>query len=300
MITAAQGRNYYRDLHQLVITPIAALLPSDPEAKVVFIPQGELFQVPFPALRNGEGQALIEAHTILTAPSIQVLGLTQDLATPTDAFNEQDILVVGNPTMPTIWSPQQGGTYQTLPPLPGAQREATAIAALLNIDPLVGSAATESTVKQAMTQAEVIHLATHGLLEYGDVQDSGIRDVPGAIALAPGNGEDGLLTAGEILDLPLNADLVVLSACDTGLGRITGDGVIGLSRSLITAGTPSVVVSLWAIPDAPTAELMTVFYAQLIAGRDKAQALRQAMLITRQRYPDPRNWAAFTLIGSAE
>ncbi|MGD1905380.1 MAG: CHAT domain-containing protein [Leptolyngbyaceae cyanobacterium] len=76
--------------------------------------------------------------------------------------------------------------------------------------------------------------------------------------------------------------------------------MIGLSRSLITAGTPSVVVSLWAIPDAPTAELMTVFYEQLTAGENKAQALRQAMLITRQRYPDPRNWAAFTLIGSAE
>ncbi|MDA0865122.1 MAG: tetratricopeptide repeat protein [Cyanobacteria bacterium] len=299
--TAAVGGNHhYQALYQQLIAPIAALLPRDPEANVAFIPQGELFQVPFPALRSDTGQDLIETHTILTAPSIQVLGLTQALATMTEPLNEQVTLVVGNPTMPTLWSPQQGGTYQVLPPLPGAQREATAIAALLNIDPLVGSAATESTVKQAMTQAEVIHLATHGLLEYGDVQDSGVRDVPGAIALAPGNGEDGLLTAGEILDLPLNADLVVLSACDTGLGRITGDGVIGLSRSLITAGTPSVVVSLWAIPDAPTAELMTVFYEQLTAGQNKAQALRQAMLATRQNHPDPRNWAAFTLIGSAD
>ncbi len=257
---AAQGNSHYQTLYQQLIAPIAAALPQDPAAKVAFLPQGELFQVPFPALRNGEGQDLIEAHTILTAPSIQVLGLTQDLARTTGTFNEQEMLVVGNPTMPTIWSPQQGGTRQALPPLPGAQQEATAIATLLNINPLVGHAATEDTVKRAMTAAGLIHFATHGLLEYGDVQDSGVRDVPGAIALAPGGGEDGLLTAAEIFDLPLNANLVVLSACDTGLGRITGDGVIGLSRSLITAGTPSVVVSLWAIPDAPTAALMTVFY----------------------------------------
>ncbi|MGD1905420.1 MAG: tetratricopeptide repeat protein, partial [Leptolyngbyaceae cyanobacterium] len=219
---AAQGDSHYRALHQQLIAPIAELLPQNPEAKVAFIPQGELRQVPFPALRNGEGQDLIEAHTILTAPSIQVLGLTQDLATGTDALDSSSVLVVGNPTMPTVWSPQQGGTRQALPPLPGAQQEATAIAALLNIDPLVGSAATESAVNRAMTDANLIHFATHGLLEYGDVQDSGVRDVPGAIALAPGGGEDGLLTSGENLDLPLNANLVVLSACDTGLGRITG------------------------------------------------------------------------------
>ncbi|PSR18700.1 hypothetical protein C8255_06145 [filamentous cyanobacterium CCP3] len=94
--------------------------------------------------------------------------------------------------------------------------------------------------------------------------------------------------------------MVVLSACDTGLGSITGDGVIGLSRSLIAAGAPSVVVSLWAVPDAPTAELMAEFYRQMQQGQDKAQALRQAMLATMKTNPDPRDWAAFTLIGAAE
>jgi hypothetical protein len=74
--------------------------------------------VPFPALRNGEGQDLIEVHTMLTAPSIQVLGLTQDLATGTDVLDAQSVLVVGNPTMPTVWSPEQGGTRQALPRSP--------------------------------------------------------------------------------------------------------------------------------------------------------------------------------------
>jgi len=124
-----------------------------------------------------------------------------------------------------------------------------------------------------------------------------------AIALAPaGTGElnEGLLTADEILDMKLNAELVVLSACDTGRGRITGDGVIGLSRSLITAGVPSIVVSLWKVPDDSTAFLMTEFYKNLRTTSDKAQALRQAMLTTKQKYSDPLYWAAFTLIGEAE
>jgi CHAT domain-containing protein len=141
----------------------------------------------------------------------------------------------------------------------------------------------------------VVHLATHGLLD--DIKELG---VPGAIALAPSENDDGFLTAGEILNLKLNAELVVLSGCHTGQGKITGDGVLGLSRSLITSGVSSAIVSLWAVPDAPTALLMTEFYRHLALNPDKAQALRSAMLTTMKQYPQPINWAAFTLIGEAE
>ena len=145
-------------------------------------------------------------------------------------------------------------------------------------------------------QARIIHLATHG--SFDDV-----RGLGSAIALAPSDRDNGLLTAEEILDLNLNAELVVLSACDTGRGRLTGDGVIGLSRSFISAGVPSVIVSLWAIPDSPTAKLMTKFYENLKQNSDKAQALRQAMLEMlenkEKEKSHPRNWAAFTLIGEA-
>jgi CHAT domain-containing protein len=143
-----------------------------------------------------------------------------------------------------------------------------------------------------MPKAKLVHLATHGLLD--DVTGFGI---PGAIALAPANNDNGLLSASDILNLTLQAELVVLSACDTGQGKLTGDGVVGLSRSLIIAGVPTLIVSLWAVPDAPTAVLMTEFYQNLKTSPDKAVALRQAMLTTLKQYPNPQNWAAFTLVG---
>jgi len=286
-------------LHQLLIEPIADLLPTDPEAPVVFIPQGVLFLVPFPALHDASGKLLIERHTPLTAPSIQVLQLTyqqrqRNKTGHRSSWQGSNALIVGNPTMPQI-RVQAGGALKRLPPLPGAKQEAREIAALLNSSFLTGDQATKAAVLERMPQARLVHLATHGLLD--DFVGLGI---PGAVALAPAGKDSGLLTANEILKLRLGAELVVLSACDTGRGRITGDGVVGLSRSLVSAGAPSVLASLWSIPDAPTAVLMKQFYLNLRENPNKARALRQAMLSTRQRFPRPVHWAAFTLIGEAE
>jgi len=281
-------------LHQLLIDPIASLLPKDPNAHVIFIPQGSLFQVPFPALQDANGTYLIQKHTILTAPSIQVLDLTrqqrQKLAQK--PVNSSRALVLGNPTMPSV-SLSLGEPKQQLSPLPGAEAEAIAIAPLLNTQAITGAQGTKAQIVQKMPLASIIHLATHGLLD-------DVRGLGSTIALAPSGSDDGLLTAEEIFDMKLQANLVVLSACNTGFGRITGDGVIGLSRALISAGVPSVIVSLWAVPDAPTSELMQAFYQNLQNNPDKAQALRQAMLTTMKTHPQPRNWAAFTLIGEAE
>ncbi len=280
------------ELHKLLIDPIADLLPTNETDRIIFVPQGSLFLVPFPALKDANGDYLIQHHTVLTAPSIQVLASTQQQRSPLPA-KPTDVLVVGNPTMPNI-------PNISLPNLPGAEAEAKTIAQFFGTQALTGAAATKAKVVQQMAQAQIIHLATHGLLQYGDPQASGIRDIPGAIALAPSGSDNGLLTSAEILQLQLKAQLIVLSACDTGRGDITGDGVVGLSRALITAGVPSIIVSLWSVPDAPTSELMAEFYRQWQQQPDKAQALRQAMLITMQSHPDPRDWAAFTLIGEAE
>ena len=209
--------------------------------------------VPFPALQDASGTYLIEKHTILTAPSIQVLDLTrqqrQKLAQK--PANSRSALVLGNPTMPSV-SAYPGSPKQQLSPLPGAEAEARAIAPLLNTQAITGAQGTKAQIVQKMPQASIIHLATHGLLD-------DVRGLGSAIALAPSGSDDGLLTAEEIFDMKLQANLVVLSACNTGFGRITGDGVIGLSRALISAGVPSVIVSLWAVPDAPTAELISRF-----------------------------------------
>jgi len=286
---ASNQPKYLQQLHKLLIEPITDLLPTNPDAHIVFVPQSSLFFVPFPALQDASGRYLIEKHTILTAPSIQVLDLTHQQR---QQVSGSGALVMGNPTMP---SHDLYGSTLSLDALPFAEKEANAIAPLLHTTAITRDAATKNEIVSKMKSARIIHLATHGLLD--DFKGTG---VPGAIALAPSGQDSGLLRSDEILDLKLNAELVVLSACNTGSGRITGDGVIGLSRSLISAGVPSVIVSLWTVPDDSTSELMTEFYRNLQQKQDKAAALRNAMLTTMKQHPQPKDWAAFTLIGESE
>ena len=297
--------NCLQQLHQILIEPIAELLPEGEEEQVIFIPHQELFLVPFAALQDPNYQYLIEKHTILTVPSIQTLSLTSE-NNKVDTFltsGSPEALVVGNPVMPKL---RVGKELQPLSPLSGAEREAKQIAKMLDTEPIIGSEATETAIVQRMPNAKVIHLATHGLLD----DFSGIGS-PGAIALTPSGQDDGFLTTTEIMErfgqpgsTPLKAELVVLSACDTGSGDIKGEGVIGLSRSLIAAGVPTIVVSLWQVPDDDTNLLMTEFYTNLYERKlDKAQAMRQAMLTMLKEDRgnfDPIAWGAFTVIGEAE
>ncbi len=294
--TSKNAQESLQQLHQLLIEPIADLLPTNPTDHVIFIPQSNLFNVPFPALQAPTGQYLIEKHTVLTAPSIQVLELTHKqrqrvLRATTEA------LVIGNPIIPKtmpVTNPEEPPEPLDLVPLPAAEQEAQDIAVLLGTQPLIGNQATETKIVEQLPKARFIHLATHGLL---DDFSGGIG--PGAMILTPSGKDDGFLTTGEIFELNLNAELVVLSACQTGLGRTSSDGVIGLSRSFFSAGVPSIMVSLWSVPDQPTAFLMTNFYRNL-QQPDKANALRLAMLTTMKQHPNPKDWAAFTLIGEAE
>lgn len=268
------------ELYNTLIEPIQDLLPKNPTDRIIIIPQESLFLVPFAALPDRQGRYFIEQHTIAYAPSIQVLGL---LPVP-KASPSPKPLIIGNPApMP-----------ESLAPLPNAELEAIAIAKGFKIAPIIGPQATRASLYPQLERATHIHLATHGLLEYGQVE---AIDTPGAIALAPSQGDNGLLTANDIFNLSLKAELVVLSACDTGRGTLTGDGVLGLSRSWLVAGTPSVVVSLWAVNDRSTAAFMVAFYQALKTNPDRAIALRQAMLTTLKQFPSPKDWAAFTLVG---
>ncbi|MEB3220410.1 MAG: CHAT domain-containing protein [Nostocales cyanobacterium 94392] len=288
-----------KKLHQVLIEPIADLLPQKPEERVIFIPQGELFTVPFAALQDANNKYLIEKHTISTSPSIQVLDLLYQRKkerkdekpfVPKNITGDE-LLIVGNPTAPK--TPLTAGSDNCKASrLPGAEKEAKIIAEMFQTQPLIGDAATETAIVQKMPQARIIHLATYTFAENCQKEDS-----PGVIALATSEGDDGWLRTGEIQNLNLKADLVVLTGCDTALGRITGDGIIGLSRAFLGAGADSVIGSLWDVDDISTAALMTEFYGKLSENTDKAGALRQAMLETMKKYPNPSDWAGFTLVG---
>jgi CHAT domain-containing protein len=161
----------------------------------------------------------------------------------------------------------------------------------------LGSAAKEENVKnnEYLSTARRIHFATHGIISEKQPQYSGL-----VLTLDDDPTEDGLLQAYEIFNLKLNADLVVLSACRTGLGKeVRGEGLIGLTRAFMYAGAPSVVVSLWEVADRSTAALMVKFYQQLDHAKDKAEALRQAKLALIQsgQFAHPYYWAPFILVG---
>ncbi|MBT9314843.1 CHAT domain-containing tetratricopeptide repeat protein [Leptothoe spongobia] len=294
-----------KQLYELTIAPIADYLPESPDDKVVVVPHRELFLVPFPALQNAQGTYLIEHHTLGTTPSLQTLHVLQQrsveqsgqsLVVGIDRAQAASAVIVGNPDMPSVPF-RVGGPPMPLSDLPGAEAEAIAIAPILNTAPLLGAAATETAVRERLADADIIHLATHGLLDEQRGLSSAIALTPTRENLDLDQPDDGLLTAQEVMQLNLKADLVVLSACNTGRGRITGDGVVGLSRSFLAAGANNLVASLWAVPDEATAMLMTEFYQQLQTEPDKAVALRQAMLSTLAQHPNPRDWAAFFLIG---
>jgi CHAT domain-containing protein/tetratricopeptide (TPR) repeat protein len=256
-------------LYQILIEPIVDLLPVNSNTPVIFIPQGMLFLLPFSALQDEKGKFLVEKYTIATAPSIQALQLISQNKRVEQEFIKE-ILVVGNPIMPSI-ATVTGELTQPLSPLPGSEIEATAIAKLLNTTAITGAAATKTNILERISNARIIHLATHGLLD--DITEFGI---PGAIALAPSDLDNGFLSAGEILQMKLKAQLAVISACDTGLGKISPDGVMGLSRCLIASGVNNLIVSLWAVNDLSTAFLMIKFYQNFNAGSTIAQALNKA------------------------
>jgi CHAT domain-containing protein len=295
---------HLKQLYDLMIAPIESWLPPDSQQSVIFIPQGPLNLVPFATLQDSRGRYLIDRFPISSSPSIQLLALTRQLRQSQGNVSlkgdtwikSTEALIIGNPTMPRVPSRSTGGG-EPLRQLAGAEKEAQAIARLFKTKPLLGGAATEDTIRQQLPQAKLVHFATHGLLDYGTARESFIRDVPGAIAFAPSATADGFLTATELSGMKLQAKLAVLSACDTGRGTITGDGVVGLGRSLFVAGVPSVVVSLWSVPDAPTAELMEAFYGHLRDSGSVARSPQLAMQDIKKVHPDPVDWAAFMAIG---
>ncbi|HYG60988.1 MAG TPA: CHAT domain-containing protein, partial [Thermoanaerobaculia bacterium] len=192
--------------------------------------------------------------------------------------------------------------------LEGSGREVQRIAGLYprgDVALYIGAEATEENLKGSrwLSDAHRLHFATHGIISETQPELSALQ-----LTRAEGSREDGLLQAYEIFDLRLGADLVVLSACETALGKqVTGEGLMGLTRAFLHAGAASVVVSLWPVADdSATPDLMVSFYRRLDRSRDaarrKAEALQAAKLdlIREKQYAHPYYWAPFILVGEPE
>lgn len=213
--------------------------------------------------------------------------------------------------------------------LPGTRMEGEQVARLLGVRPWFHAEVLEKRLKEARSPW-VLHLATHGFFlpdqrrdadqEFSSTEGSvsgrfsGLRlENPllrSGLALAGGNtwlnkgqlpsdAEDGLLTAEDVTGIDLlDTEMVVLSACNTGLGEIrTGEGVFGLRRAFVLAGAKTIITSLWKVPDEPTRELMEDFYRRVLSGQGRAVALRNAQLALKAKYPEPYYWGAFICQG---
>ena len=205
-----------------------------------------------------------------------------------------------NNLIPKERTPKEIKLRKHLIPLPEVVNEVKALETMFDGDFLYGKAANEQTFKDNISDYTVIHLAMHGLLDSKNPIASGL-----AFTEDGNTEEDNFLYASEISNLPLNAQLVVLSACETGYGKFErGEGIMSLARSFMHAGAPSLVVSLWQVNDYSTSKIMGLFYKGLKEGLTKSKALQQAKL----KYLDnttgiashPALWAAFIQLGNRE
>jgi CHAT domain-containing protein/tetratricopeptide (TPR) repeat protein len=300
-------RHAWRQLYEQLIAPIRAQLPRTPGALLTIVPHGILMNVSFAALQDHSGRYLLEDYAIHYAPAGAVLQYTAGMRHP-DARVGPALLVADPATV------QRSKLDPPLPPLPGAREEAAKIAAFIprkRLTLLEGGNASEPRVIDAAADKTIVHFATHAIVRDDAPNDSYLAFGPG------GSSTTGLLTAGDVYHLRLKADLVVLSACRSGGGRITGDGVATFARAFMYAGTPSLVVSLWDVADEPTSRLLPAFYRTWLAGASKARSLRRAQLqlladlragavrVETRAGPivlpeHPMFWAGFVLIGEPD
>ena len=270
VLERAHSRSW-RELYRLLIQPVEGWLPAKPGSLLTVEPHGPLLMLPFAALTDARGRYLLERFSLHYTPAVSIMQFTEKKEKETRQIPPHYLLIADPTVTPT--TPSEGA----LPPLPGSRREISAVAQLMparEVTILKGDLAAEDRVRQLAGQNTVIHFATHGIIRDDQPFDS-------FLALGKSGAEpqeDGRLTAQEIYGMDLHANLVFLSACRSGRGQVTGDGLIGLTRAFWYAGTPSVIASLWDVADEPTYELVAAFYRWRLQGRDKSQSLRLAQL----------------------
>ncbi len=285
-----------RELYQSLLEPLEDRLRGS--TVLCIIPDGILWRVPFQVLRNARGEDLVQRLAVFRAPSLA--SLAPAAVARVEPRDKPRVLALGNPevagtTAALVRAAERG---PQLGDLPDAELEVRAVSRLYGAgrgELYTGRAARERLLKDRVADFDVIHLATHGLVDDQAPLFSAL-----VLAANPGDREDGLLEVREIADLNLAGKLVVLSACGTGRGRLRpGEGVVGMSWALMAAGSPAAVVSDWKADSASTTLLMIELHRRLLAGDAPAVALQQAQLaLSRQkRYMHPYYWAPFTVVG---
>jgi CHAT domain-containing protein len=270
--------------------------------RLIVVPHGILYDVPFEALLDDSGRPLVERFAVSYAPSASSLAFLR--SAPSRGPAQVSLLGVANPV---VAGARLTGKRQVdlthinlLEPVPHSGDEVRAIAALFGRSAriLEGPRATRTELRTAgMEQSRILHFATHGLIDENRPERSGL------VLTADPPRDDGLLQMRDIYSLRLNADLVTLSACETALGRhVTGEGIIGLTRAFFYAGAHTVVASLWDVDDAAASRLMQRFYENLHSGQPIDFALQRAKLdFIRAGGPtaSPFYWASFVATGNA-
>jgi CHAT domain-containing protein len=257
-------------LHALVWQPLAHAVQA--YERVVVVPHRVLHYVPFAALHDGVNP-LLDRHEISLAPSVSLwLNGRAAAAEPPVALRRVAAFGVGGDTLPHV-SAEVRAVARAFTSQPGGS-------ATVFLD----QQATQATLREALAGADVLHLACHGQFR---------ADSPYFSALHLG---DGPLTVRDAATLPLKAQLVTLSACETGMSKVSpGDELLGLLRGFLLAGAPRVLSTHWTVDDASTATLMAHFYRGVLAGARPAAALRAAQQALAHEQPHPYHWAAFAL-----
>ena len=324
---AATGPRPTERLSDLILKPAAGLLGR---RRLVVVADGALHFVPFAALPSGAG-ALLAGHEVSSLPSASTLpllrreiggraGAPMTMAVFADPVFERGDSRVQLPQGAPREAPAPAAALDAplgrsfrdvtsgegstrIARLPFTRREAIAILDLIPAgarkEALDFDASKEAVTSEDLAQYRFVHFATHGFVDTVHPELSGL-----VLSLVDRQGRerDGFLSAMDVFNLKLSADLVVLSACRTALGKeIRSEGLVGLTRAFMYAGAPRVVASLWRVDDAATAELMKTFYGGMLGPRKlrPAAALREAQLATakQKRWRDPYYWAAFVLQG---
>ncbi len=293
-----------RRLGAAVLDPAIAALPPG-VTHLVVIPDGPLHRVPFDALQLEDGRFAVERWAIGLSPSASLAASLWSKRSPAAPLvSRTKLLALGDPAFAVELASagsREAETYRSvfaaeggLPRLNGSGEEVRTVAryAAGGSEVRVRNQASERWLKHApLDRFRVIHLATHAVVDESSLSRT-------ALALAPGEREDGFLSPADLAGLRLDADMVVLSACRTAGGvTVAGEGVQGLTTPLVSAGARSVVATQWRVGDRSTVQLVADFYDGLALGRPVAQALREAKLAALERGAPPGEWAGFTVVG---